>query len=233
MENKPLVLVIEDDKTIRNFIVTALKSQNYKYLDTDTGERGMALIMSHSPDVVILDLGLPDMDGLKIISQIRMWSDVPIIVVSARGQERDKIEALDLGADDYITKPFGISELLARIRVSIRHLIKMTNKTELPNESFSLADLFIDYEKRTVYLKTNEIKLTPIEYKLLTLLASNAGKVLTHNHIIKNVWGSPVGNENQSLRVFMATLRRKIEVDSSNPRYIITEVGVGYRMLDE
>jgi len=233
MENKPLVLVIEDDKTIRNFIVTALKSQNYKYLDTDTGERGMALIMSHSPDVVILDLGLPDMDGLKIISQIRMWSDVPIIVVSARGQERDKIEALDLGADDYITKPFGISELLARIRVSIRHLIKMTNKTELPNESFSLADLFIDYEKRTVYLKNNEIKLTPIEYKLLTLLASNAGKVLTHNHIIKNVWGSPVGNENQSLRVFMATLRRKIEVDSSNPRYIITEVGVGYRMLDE
>ena len=233
MENKPLVLVIEDDKTIRNFIVTALKSQNYKYLDTDTGEKGLALIMSHSPDVVLLDLGLPDMDGLKIISQIRMWSDIPIIVVSARGQERDKIEALDLGADDYITKPFGISELLARIRVSIRHLIKMTNKTELPNESFSLADLFIDYEKRTVYLKNNEIKLTPIEYKLLTLLASNAGKVLTHNHIIKNVWGSPVGNENQSLRVFMATLRRKIEVDSSNPRYIITEVGVGYRMLDE
>lgn len=233
MDNKPFVLVIEDDKAIRNFIVAALKTQGYKYIEAEKGQEGLALFMSHNPDIIVLDLGLPDLDGLDIIKNVRMWSNKPIIVVSARGQEREKVEALDLGADDYITKPFGISELLARLRVSLRHSYRHENAQNDYSNIFKLADLKIDFEKRNVSIRDEEVHLTPIEYKLLTLLSQHAGKVLTHNYIMKEVWGSTIGNETQSLRVFMASLRRKIEDEPAQPRYILTEVGVGYRMVDE
>lgn len=233
MDNKSVILVIEDDKAIRNFILAALKTQGFRYLETEKGQEGLALFMSHNPDIIILDLGLPDMDGLDIIKKVRMWSNKPIIVVSARGQEREKVEALDLGADDYITKPFGISELLARLRVSLRHSYKLVNEQNNSIDNFILGDLKIEFEKRIVSIRGEEIHLTPIEYKLLTLLSKHAGKVLTHNFIMKEVWGSTMGNETQSLRVFMASLRRKIEDEPAQPRYILTEVGVGYRMVDE
>lgn len=233
MENKPVILVIEDDKPIRNFMLAALKTQGYKTLEAEKGEEGLALMMSYNPDIIILDLGLPDIDGLEIIKQTRAWLSIPIIVVSARGQEREKVEALDLGADDYITKPFGVSELLARIRVCLRHTYKSVNGQKAGLEHFILGDLKIDFEKRFVSIEDQDVHLTPIEYKLLVLLAQNAGKVLTHKSIIKEVWGSAVANETQSLRVFMASLRRKIEKEPAQPRYILTEVGVGYRMVDE
>ncbi|MBB6214180.1 two-component system KDP operon response regulator KdpE [Anaerosolibacter carboniphilus] len=233
MDIKPLILVIEDDKAIRNFILATLKTQGYKYIETENGEKGLAMIMSYNPDIIILDLGLPDMDGLEIISKVRLWSNTPIIVVSARGQEREKVEALDSGADDYITKPFGISELLARLRVSLRHIYRPESEPKACMSEFILGDLKINFEKRIVSLNNEEIHLTPIEYKLLTLLSRHAGKVLTHNFILKEVWGSMIGNETQSLRVFMASLRRKIEKEPAQPRYILTEVGVGYRMADE
>lgn len=233
MENKAVILIIEDDKVIRKFISTSLKTQGYKTIETDKGQDGLSLFMSHNPDIIILDLGLPDIDGLEIIKQIRTWSNKPIVVVSARGQEREKVEALDLGADDYLTKPFGISELLARLRVSLRHSFKLNQENQIDNSVFMLGELKIDFEKRTVELKEENIHLTPTEYKILTLLAQHAGKVLTHNFIMKKVWGTTMGNESQSLRVFMATLRRKIEEEPAQPRYILTEVGVGYRMVEE
>jgi len=233
MESNPLILIVEDDKPIRNFMRTALSTQGYRYKEADKGGDAMALIMAYNPDVIILDLGLPDMDGLEIIKKVREWSDMPIVVVSARGQERDKVEALDLGADDYLTKPFSIAELLARVRVAIRHYSKVTSDKFDEREQFSVAELVVDFSKRRVSVSGEEIHLTPIEYKLIALLASHPGKVMTHNHIIKEVWGSSAGSDMQSLRVFMANIRRKIEKDHANPRYIRTEVGVGYRMVEE
>ncbi|OAA90001.1 response regulator [Clostridium ljungdahlii] len=232
MDSKPYILVIEDDRPIRNFITAALSSQGYKYIETDKGNEGISLVMSHNPDLIILDLGLPDIDGIEVIEKVRGWSNIPIIVVSARGNERQKVEALDKGADDYLTKPFSISELLARIRVSLRHLIVNKDQHEILN-NFKVKKLFIDFDKRRVTVEGKEIHLTPIEYKIMALLCRYSGKVLTHNFIIREIWGSSLGSETKSLRVFMANLRRKIEKDPAQPEYIYTEVGVGYRLADE
>lgn len=232
MENKPYILVVEDDRAIRNFITASLSVQGFKYIETDKGIEGIALSMSYNPDLIILDLGLPDMDGIDVLTKLREWCNTPIIIVSARENERQKVEALDKGADDYLTKPFGIGELLARVRVALRHSI--TNKNENENQdNFRVKDLFVDFNKRRVMINNEEIHLTPIEYKIMALLCKYSGKVLTHNFIIHEIWGSALGNETQSLRVFMASLRRKIEKDPAQPEYIYTEVGVGYRLIDE
>lgn len=232
MENKPFILVVEDDRPIRNFITTSLKAQGFNYIETDKGVEGIALSISHKPDLIILDLGLPDIDGIDVVTKVRELSEIPIIIVSARENERQKIEALDKGADDYLTKPFGIGELLARVRVSLRHSIT-TNKEEDNKGLFKVKDLIVDFNKRKVTINDEVIHLTPIEYKIMALLCRYQGKVLTHNFIIKEIWTAPVGNETKSLRVFMASLRRKIEKNPAQPQYIYTEVGVGYRMADE
>lgn len=229
--NKPLVLAVEDDAAIRNLISTTLETHNYKHLTAASGESAIMEAVSHNPDVVLLDLGLPDIDGIEIIRKIRSWSNMPIIVISARSEETDKIEALDAGADDYLTKPFSVEELLARLRVTFRRL--NYSATNFGNESavFENGNLKIDYSACCVYLDGKELHLTPIEYKLLCLLSKNVGKVLTHSFITREVWGSSWENDVASLRVFMATLRKKIEKDSSSPQYIQTHVGIGYRML--
>lgn len=232
MDNKPYILVVEDDRPIRNFITASLKAQGFNYIETEKGIEAIALSMSHKPDLIILDLGLPDIDGINVITKVREWSKIPIIIVSARENERQKIEALDKGADDYLTKPFGIGELLARIRVSLRHSV--TNTFENKNtEIFKVKGLVVDFNKRKVSIDDEDIHLTPIEYKIMALLCKYAGKVLTHNFIINEIWGAALGNETQSLRVFMASLRRKIEKNPAQPQYIYTEVGVGYRLIDD
>jgi len=232
MDNKPYILVVEDDRPIRNFITASLKAQGFNYIEADKGSEAIALSMSYNPDLIILDLGLPDIDGLEVITKIREWSRTPIIIVSARENERQKIEALDKGADDYLTKPFGIGELLARIRVSLRH--KISSETETENmDTFKVKNLTVDFNKRRVMINDEQIHLTPIEYKIMALLCKYPGKVLTHKFIIHEIWGSAMGNETQSLRVFMASLRRKIEKNPAQPEYIYTEVGVGYRLIDE
>ncbi|WP_142415545.1 response regulator [Hathewaya massiliensis] len=232
MNNKPCILVVEDDRPIRNFITASLAAQEFKYIETDKGKEAIALSMSYNPDLIILDLGLPDIDGIQVIKEIRAWSKTPIIIVSARDNERQKVEALDKGADDYLTKPFGIGELLARIRVALRHGILNQNENE-NKDKFQVKNLVVDFEKRRVSINNEDIHLTPIEYKIIVLLCKHSGKVLTHNFIIHDIWGAPVGNETQSLRVFMANLRRKIEKNPAEPEYIYTEVGVGYRLIDE
>ena len=225
------ILIVEDDKAIRNLMTTAMETQNYKYYVASNGKEAILSAASNNPDMIILDLGLPDMDGVDIIKKIRGWSNVPIIVVSARSEDRDKIEALDAGADDYITKPFSVDELLARLRVTLRR-IKYDKKTEFKCSSiFKNGNLKIDYAAGCVLINDEEIHLTPIEYKLLCVLAKNVGKVLTHNFLIKEVWGNVFPSDTPSLRVFMATLRRTIEKDTSRNKYIQTHIGVGYRML--
>lgn len=230
--SKYLVLIIEDDSTIRKFINASLATQDYLVKEAITGKEGISLCMSYSPDVILLDLGLEDMDGIDVIKTIRNLSDVPIIVVSAREQDREKVEAFDMGADDYITKPFSVAELLARVRVAIRHSEKNKPKT-IVNSNFNYKDLSIDFDKRKVNVRRDEIHLTPSEYDILTLLAKHHGKVLTHKFIAKEIWGSAFGSEIKSLRVFMATLRRKIEKEPANPEYILTEIGVGYKLNDD
>lgn len=227
---KTTILVVEDDKAIRNLIMTTLKIQGYSSHGAENGEEAILKAISVTPNVIILDLGLPDRDGVEIIKKYREWSNNPIIVVSARGEDRDKIEALDAGADDYLTKPFSVDELLARIRVAIR---KMNYDNSLKgNESvFINGGLKIDYAAGCVFLDGKEIHLTPIEYKLICLLSKNVGKVLTHNYIIKKVWVNALESDVPALRVFMATLRKKIEKDTSSPKYIQTHIGVGYRLI--
>lgn len=232
MSDKALILIVEDDRPIRNFINVSLTAQEYRTLETDNGRDAIDYTAARNPEVVLLDLGLPDMDGLEVIRSIRTWSLIPIIVVSARGQEREKVEALDCGADDYLTKPFSIAELLARVRVALRHRNR-GEAMDAGTEEFSIGGLCIHFSKRTVTLDDEAIHLTPIEYRLLELMSKHAGKVLTHNFILKEIWGPNSGSEMQSLRVFMANIRRKIEVDPTQPRYILTEVGVGYRMVEE
>jgi two-component system KDP operon response regulator KdpE len=205
--NEYLVLVVEDDKPIRNLITTTLKMNDYRFITAVRGNEAIMLSASHKPDIIILDLGLPDIDGVEVIEHIRTWSDVPIIIVSARSEERDKITALDKGADDYLTKPFSVDELLARLRVIQRRLMKSEN---ISVTEFVNGRLRIDYVSGCVHLDDEEIHLTPIEYKLLCLLAKNVGKVLTHKYIIQSVWGTPADNSEASLRVFMATLRKKL-----------------------
>ena len=231
MEKEITVLIVEDDKYISNFICMILKQEGYRYMKTSTGREAISLCYANNPDVIILDLGLPDMDGIQVIEHIRSSSEKPIIVVSARQEEGEKIKALDMGADDYVVKPFYMGELLARIRVAVRKSEK-TAGTELM-QMFQRDYLKIDFEKRMVYIDDKEVHMTPIEYKLLVLLVSNQGKVLTHNQILSRIWGYGEGGDANSLRVFMATLRRKIEKDTANPRFIITEVGVGYRFAEE
>lgn len=225
-----MILIVEDDPAIRNLISTTLETQNYRFHTAYNGSQAITEAALQNPDILLLDLGLPDMDGLEIIKKVRTWSNVPIIVISARGEDRDKIEALDTGADDYLIKPFSVEELLARVRVALRRSV-YAKSTEAEKAVFVNGDLKIDFACGCAYLKGEELHLTPIEYKLLILLAQNAGKVLTHTHILKNVWGGAAEADMASLRVFMATLRKKIETDTSSPRYIQTHVGIGYRML--
>lgn len=227
--NKPLILVVEDDSAVRNLIATTLETHGYRFQTAPTGESAILEAVSHNPDVILLDLGLPDMDGIEIIHKIRSWSKTPIIVISARSEDTDKIDALDAGADDYLTKPFSVEELLARLRVTFRRLHDVGDSVQ--DAVYTNADLKIDYAAGCAFMKEQELHLTPIEYKLLCLLAKNAGKVLTHTYITREIWGSAWDNDVASLRVFMATLRKKIEADPSNPTYIQTHIGVGYRML--
>ncbi len=228
--NKNSILVIEDDVAVKNLITTALEMQNYKYHTADTGNQGVMEVLSVNPDIILLDLGLPDIDGIDIIKKVRTWSNKPIIVISARNEDRDKIEALDAGADDYLTKPFSVDELLARVRVIFRRLSYENNNKQY-DSIFINGDLKINYAEGCAYMNDEELHLTPIEYKLLCLLSKNVGKVLTHTFILNEIWGNSLESDVTSLRVFMATLRKKIEIDTSRPKYIQTHVGVGYRML--
>ena len=229
--NKTLILVVEDDQSVKNLITTTLKTHDYRYLTACNGETAILDASSHNPDIVLLDLGLPDMDGVQVIRKIRTWSNMPIIVISARSEDRDKIEALDAGADDYLTKPFSVEELLARLRVIQRKLLMMKNESQDGASVFVNGALKIDYAAGCAFLEEEELHLTPIEYKLLCLLSRNVGKVLTHTFITQNIWGSSWENDVASLRVFMATLRKKIEKGEESPQYIQTHIGVGYRMI--
>lgn len=226
-----LFLIVEDDRQIRKFINFSLRSQEYDCIEAVTGKEAMRLITTQNPVAIILDLGLPDMDGVELIKQVREFSDIPIVVVSARDQDNEKVEALDAGADDYLTKPFSIKELLARIRVVLRH--STGNKKEDAPVVYRVADLEVDLEKHKVTLEGKDIHFTPMEYNVLVLLIKNSGKVLTHKYILKEVWGTYLDSEIQSMRVFMASIRRKLEKNPAKPRYILTEVGIGYRFADE
>lgn len=229
--NKPQILIVEDDNAVANLISATLETQDYAYKRTATGAGAVMEALSCKPDVVLLDLGLPDMDGVDIIKKIRSWSNMPIIVVSARSEDFDKVSALDAGADDYLTKPFSVDELLARLRVALRRVRYDGDRLGEESSTYENGDMRIDYSAGCVYISDVEIHLTPIEYKLLCLLAKNTGKVLTHNYILKEVWGSPTASDVSSLRVYMATLRRKLEKNSNGVQYIQTHVGIGYRML--
>ncbi len=221
------IVLIEDEPQIRRFLRATLVSQGYRLFEAATGEDGLVEAATRQPDVVVLDLGLPDIDGLEVIRRLREWTHVPIIVLSARGQERDKIAALDVGADDYVTKPFGVGELLARLRVALRHAAA---SGEEGDATFTLGGLHVDQLRRQVFVDGKEVHLTPIEYRLLTTLVRHAGKVLTHRQLLKEVWGPPYGDQSHYLRVHMAHLRRKLEADPARPRYLLTEPGVGYRL---
>ncbi len=231
--NKTTILIAEDEKGISNFIATTLLANGYKALQAYTGQSALSMISSHCPDLVLLDLGLPDMDGMDILKEVRSWTGVPVIVVSARDREQDKVEALDYGADDYLTKPFGTYELLARIRTALRHHLSATSSTNLPKTTYRSGDLCINFDKYLITLNDEEIHLTQIEYKIVALLAQNAGKVMTYESIITQIWGPYALKDNQILRVNMANIRRKIESNPGEPKYIFTEVGVGYRMVEE
>jgi two-component system KDP operon response regulator KdpE len=230
-ETPATVLLIEDERQMRRFLRVALQSEKYSVLEAETAADGLSQAATRNPDVVLLDLGLPDMDGLEVIEKLREWSIVPVIVISAREQEGDKIKALDRGADDYLTKPFGAGELLARIRAALRHAAP---KSQDQREAvFVSEELRIDFLKRQVYCGTQEIHLTPIEYRLLTVLVRNAGRVMTHRQILKEVWGPPYVEQTHYLRVFMNQLRKKIETDSARPRFLLNEPGIGYRFKSD
>ncbi len=220
---RPLVLVIEDELPMRRFLRASLGSHDYRILEAETGEDGLALAASHNPDAVVLDLGLPDIDGMDVTRRLREWSKAPIIIVSARSEEDDKVLALEGGADDYLTKPFGARELLARLRVALRHAASSSEPV------LRVGDLHIDIGARRVSMGSEPVTLTPIEFKLLLVLAKNAGKVVTHRQLLHEVWG-PTGNEPQYVRVYMAHLRHKLEADAAHPKYLLTEQGVGYRL---
>ena len=229
--NKPLVLGVEDDRPVRNLIVTTLKAHDYRYLTAENGHSAIIEATSHNPDIVLLDLGLPDIDGTLVIENIRSWSNMPIIVMSARSEDQDKITARDAGADDYLTKPFSVDELLARLRSTQRRLRYMQSLEEVQSSLFTNGGLTIDYAAGCACLDGEELHLTPYEYKLLCLLAHNVGKVLTHTYITQKVWGSSGDNDIAYLRVFMATLRKKLELEKNGVQYIQTHIGIGYRML--
>ena len=227
----PVVVLIEDELQIRRFLRATLIGQGYRLFETTTGADGLIEVASRQPDVVIVDLGLPDMDGLEVIRRMREWTAVPVIVLSARGQERDKVTALDAGADDYVSKPFGAGELLARIRVALRHTAGASHEGE--DAAFTVGDLEVDQLRRHVTMRGVEIKLTPIEYKLLTTLVRHAGKVVTHQQLLRDVWGPSHDDQAHYVRVYMAHLRHKLEAEPARPRYLLTEPGVGYRLAGE
>lgn len=229
--NKLQILVVEDDTPVRNLITTTLKAHDYKYITAENGEEAIRQASTCNPDIVFLDLGLPDVDGVEVIKKIRTWSNMPIIVISARSEDSDKIEALDNGADDYLTKPFSVEELLARLRVTARRLAMMQTNAGANGAVFINGKLKIDYAAGCAYVDDKELHLTPIEYKLLCIMSQNIGKVLTHTFITQKVWGSSWDNDVASLRVFMATLRKKLESAPDSPQYIQTHIGVGYRMM--
>ena len=229
--NKTVVLVVEDDAPIRNLITTTLKTRDYKYLIAKNVESAIMEASTHNPDIVLLDLGLPDIDGIEVIKRIRSWSEVPIIVISARSEDSDKIEALDNGADDYLTKPFSVEELLARLRVTQRRIARDKKEASVESVIFVNGQLKIDYAAGCAYLREKELHLTPIEYKLLCLLSKNVDRVLTHTYITQHIWGNSFESSVSSLRVFMATLRKKLESETNSVQYIQTHIGVGYRMM--
>ena len=233
MKIRDKILIVEDEQSICNFISTVLNSNNDDTMVARTGTEAQSMITSHCPDLIILDLGLPDMDGLDILRQLRAWSSLPVVVVSARSHERDKVDALDLGADDYLTKPFGTDELLARIRAAIRHTRTASGNDEVAQSgTYTVGELTVDYNKHQVLVGGVNAKLTLNEYRLVALLGKYAGKVLTYDFIIRELWGPRASGDNQILRVNMANIRRKIEKNPAEPRYIFTEVGVGYRMAE-
>lgn len=232
MNQKISVLVIEDEKSICDFISRTLELNGYKVMTAFNGKDGLQAITSALPDIVLLDLGLPDIDGNDVIRETRKWSDMPIIVISARIQEKEKVEALDAGADDYITKPFGTSELLARIRTAMRHSNKMSADVMM-NRPYHAKDLTVDFDKRLITLEGREIHLTRVEYKIVSFLARNSGKVITYDALINQIWGPYAGDNNRILRVNMANIRRKLEKNPGEPEYIFTELGVGYRMIED
>ena len=229
--NKAQILVVEDDNAVAKLMAATMESQDYQYRIASTGASAIMEALSYKPEVMILDLGLPDTDGIEGIKKIRVWSNMPIIVVSARSEDTDKVAALDAGADDYLTKPFSVDELLARLRVALRRVRHDRQRLSEESSVYENGGLRIDYAAGCVYLDGSEIHLTPIEFKLLVLLANNTGKVLTHNYILREVWGNPAASDMRSLRVYMATLRKKLEKNTSEPKYIQTHIGVGYRML--
>lgn len=227
----PLLLVVEDDTQMRKFLRASLSSHGYRLVEAVNGGEGLTQAASYNPDLILLDLGLPDMDGLVVTKRLREWASAPVIVISARGQEDDKINALDAGADDYLTKPFGTGELLARIRVALRHSAR--SRQERSEPILSVGELSMDLDKRSVHVAGREVHLTPIEYKLLATLLKNAGKVLTHRQLLKEVWGPGYANNTQYLRVYMVQLRHKLEQDATHPRYLVTEPGIGYRLKSD
>jgi two-component system KDP operon response regulator KdpE len=229
-ESGPLVLLIEDEPQMRRFLRVCLTNRGFRLVESDTGRDGLLQAATRNPDVVLLDLGLPDQDGLEVARGLREWSQTPIIVLSARGQEKDKVAALDAGADDYLTKPFGVEELLARIRVALRHRERVG---EHPSPVFEAGDLRVDLHRRQVFVSGTEVHLTPIEYRLLTTLVQHAGRVLTHRQLLIEVWGAAYATQTQYLRVFMGQLRHKLEADPARPRFLLTEPGVGYRLKAE
>lgn len=224
----PVIIIVEDELAIRQFLRTALRLQGYTVFEAETGQRGLVEANIRKPDLLILDLGLPDMDGIEVIKAIRAWSTLPIIVLSARSQEQQKVDALDLGADDYLTKPFGVEELIARIRVALRHANR--KEQSLDNDVLVTGGLKVDLSKRLVSVDGREIALTPIQYRLLAVLAKNAGKVMTHRQIMKEVWGPSYVDNVHYVRMYMSQLRHKLETDPAKPQYLVTESGLGYRL---
>jgi len=227
---EPTVLLVEDEAQMRRFLRASLSASGFKLIEATTAAEGLSLAASHNPELILLDLGLPDEDGVSVTRKLREWTRTPIIIISARGRESSKVEALDAGADDYLTKPFGVSELLARMRVALRHAVQSSGA---PAPVFEVGALQLDLARREVKLDGKEVHLTPLEYRLLSLLAQHAGKVLTHGHILKEVWGPGHAEQTHYLRVYMAQLRRKLEADPARPRLLMTEPGVGYRLRDE
>lgn len=233
MTHKLSILLVEDEKNICDFISTSLSAQDYRISTAHTGKEALPIITSQCPDLILLDLGLPDMDGMEIIRQVRTWSSVPIIILSARTQEQEKVRALDLGADDYLTKPIGTSELLARIRTALRHSNRLNTDSPLYKRPFHAKGLTIDFEKHLVSVDGKDVHLTQIEFKIISLLAQNSGRVMTYDTIISNIWGPYADDDNSILRVNMAHIRRKLEQNPAEPQYVFTEIGIGYRMIED
>ena len=231
MGNKPMILVVEDDAAVRNLMAVTLETRGYRYHLAQNGAEALIEATTHQPEVMLLDLGLPDLDGVEIIRKVRSWSNIPIIVISARSEDSDKVEALDAGADDYLTKPFSVDEMLARLRVALRRINSDQQAATRESNLYENGSLRIDYAAGCAYIGEEEVHLTPIEYRLLCLLAKNTGKVLTHNYILKEIWGSFSASEVGSLRVFMAMLRKKLQTGEGTQPYIQTHIGIGYRML--